>query len=86
MLGVTTLMMALFLGYHLLLLRAGMTTSETYKWRDFRLRLQEQADELAPGCGAFRRVQQYPTLGPGPAVPLKQFVTWHCIIIETSSS
>lgn len=50
MLGVVTLIMTLFLGYHLLMLRAGMTTYETYKWRELRLRLQEQADQELTGC------------------------------------
>ena len=50
MLGVVALMMALFLGYHLMLLRAGMTTYETHKWRDLRLRLQEQANIQTLGC------------------------------------
>jgi uncharacterized iron-regulated membrane protein len=42
MLAACAAMMAAFLGYHLWLLRAGMTTNETYKWRDLRLALGEQ--------------------------------------------
>ena len=42
LMAVCAAMMGAFLGYHLWLLRAGMTTSETYKWRDLRLVLGEQ--------------------------------------------
>ena len=50
MFGMVALVMGTFLGYHLVLLRAGMTTNETFKWRDLRNRLQEQAADLTPGC------------------------------------
>ena len=42
MLAACAAMMAAFLGYHLWLVRVGMTTNETYKWRDLRLALGEQ--------------------------------------------
>ena len=42
LLAVCAAMMGAFLGYHVVLLRSGMTTSETFKWRDLRLALGEQ--------------------------------------------
>ena len=42
LMAVCAAMMGAFLGYHLWLLRAGMTTNETFKWRDLRLALGEQ--------------------------------------------
>ena len=50
LLGMSGAMMGAFLGYHLLLLRAGMTTAETYKWRDLRLALAERAATELAGC------------------------------------
>ena len=56
LMAVCAAMMGAFLGYHLWLLRAGMTTNETFKWRDLRLALGEQlygdADDSADAGGS----------------------------------
>ncbi len=42
LMAVAAAAMGAFLGYHMWLLRVGMTTNETVKWRDLRLALGEQ--------------------------------------------
>ena len=42
LMAVAAAAMSAFLGYHMWLLRIGMTTNETIKWRDLRLALGEQ--------------------------------------------